>query len=296
MWHSILRFGLLPTFLVGANALGIWMVSVDTPIWLRLAVIVVAVCLMLWAERVLPFHQQWNTDHQDTGRDITHAAVNAAFQYAGVWLLPVLAPLALFADLWPHGWPLWLQVVFAIIVLDAGVTLTHNASHRWSLLWRFHAIHHSVQRMYGLNGLMKHPVHQSIETFAGVLPLLLLGIPQPVAAAVVFAVAIQLLLQHANVDYRAGPLKNLLAVAEVHRFHHRSAAGQGDVNFGLFTTLWDHLLGTFHYDKAPVAPDALGITDRPHYPYRYVDQLMEPFRPESDGANINQRADGSTGR
>ena len=132
--------------------------------------------------------------------------------------------------------------------------------------------------MYGFNGFMKHPVHQLIETIGGVTPLLLLGIPTSVAAAVVFSVAIQLLLQHSNVDYRTGPLKYVFVSAEVHRFHHRKEAGAGDVNFGLFTMFWDHLLGTFYYAPEPIPQDALGITNRPDYPKEYIQQILEPFK------------------
>ncbi|WP_232508426.1 sterol desaturase family protein [Qipengyuania flava] len=90
----------------------------------------------------------------------------------------------------------------AIVLLDVGITLAHFASHRVSFLWRFHAVHHSVRRMYGFNGLLKHPVHQFIEVTAGALPWLLLGIPLDVAAVASFAVLIQLQLQHSNVDMR----------------------------------------------------------------------------------------------
>ncbi len=110
------------------------------------------------------------------------------------------------------------------------------------------------------------------------IPLLMLGIPGTVASAVVFAVALQLLLQHSNVDYRIGPLKYVFTGAEVHRFHHRKGAGLGDVNFGLFTALWDHLLGTFYYAPQRVEVHALGIEDRPTYPRSYLAQLIEPFR------------------
>lgn len=79
-------------------------------------------------------------------------------------------------------------------MLDAGITLAHFASHRITVLWRCHAVHHSARRMYGFNGLMKHPIHQSIETLAGTLPLIVLGLPSDVALVLVFAVAIQLLL------------------------------------------------------------------------------------------------------
>lgn len=103
--------------------------------------------------------------------------------------------------------------------------------------------------MYGFNGLIKHPVHQSIEMAAGTMPLVLLGLPVEVGTALAFCTAIQLLVQHSNVDFRLGPLRMWLAAAEIHRLHHRKEPALGDVNFGLFTTIWDRLLGTLH-DRA----------------------------------------------
>lgn len=278
MSRELLRYGLFPLIFLGGNALGIALITNGNPLWQRILVLVVAIGTMLVAERVLPYEAQWNTNHEDALRDTLHAIVNTTLNYIGIWLLPVFAGLGVFAGYWPHTWPFWLQLVFAVMVLDVGVTLTHYASHRVSALWRFHAVHHSVERMYGFNGLMKHPVHQFIETLGGISPLLLLGIPPMVAAAVVFAVALQLLLQHSNVDYRAGPLKYIFAIAEVHRFHHRKDANLGDVNFGLFTTICDHLLGTFYYSSKRLAVNSLGIADRPEYPQTYVAQLLEPFR------------------
>lgn len=125
----------------------------------------------------------------------------------------------------------------AIIVADFGITLCHYSSHRIEWLWRFHAVHHSVKRMYGFNGLIKHPVHQALEVTAGTLPLVLVGMPFEVGLLLGFAVAIQLLLQHSNADMTIGPLRHFLALAPVHRFHHQKWAGIGDVNFGLFTCL-----------------------------------------------------------
>ena len=280
MMQSILRFGLFPTLLLGGNGLGIWMVENGAPIWQRIVALLVIIGIVFWAERVIPYAVAWNDSHGDAMRDVLHASVNTTLNYLGIWLLPLFASLGLFAGWWPDTWPFWAQVIFAILVLDIGVTLTHYLSHRWLPLWRFHAVHHSVERMYGFNGLMKHPLHQTIETLGGVTPLVLLGIPTPVAAAVIFAVAIQLLLQHANADYRTGPFKYVFAIAEVHRFHHRKEPGLGDVNFGLFTTLWDHLLGTFYYSPDRVAASDLGIGDRATYPRAYGAQLLEPFRPQ----------------
>ncbi|MFC6581206.1 sterol desaturase family protein [Planomonospora parontospora] len=169
-------------------------------------------------------------------------------------------------------------------VNGAAVALAASgASKLWliGLLWRFHAVHHSVKRFYGFNGLMKHPLHQTLEMSAGVVPLILIGLPVDVAAALAVAVAVQLLLQHSNADYRIGALKYVLALNEGHRLHHLKWAGVGDVNFGLFTLVWDHLLGTFSYDPArSFTSEQLGMAAKPDYPAAYLAQLAEPFRAE----------------
>ena len=132
--------------------------------------------------------------------------------------------------------------------------------------------------MYGFNGLMKHPLHQLIETLAGATPLLLMGIPQEVLQLFVVAVVLQLLLQHSNVAYFVGPLRHVLAVNILHRFHHLKTAEEGDVNFGLFTTFTDRLLGTAFFDRDRVIiSDDLGIASQPEYPINYLDQLVQPF-------------------
>jgi sterol desaturase/sphingolipid hydroxylase (fatty acid hydroxylase superfamily) len=114
---------------------------------------------------------------------------------------------------------------------------------------------------------------------AGVLPLILLGLPVHVASALSVSVAVQLLLQHANVDYRVGPLRSVLALNEGHRFHHLKWAGAGDVNFGLFTLIWDHLYRTCAFDpQRRFSTDDLGMAAKPDYPEAYLRQLAEPFR------------------
>jgi len=88
-----------------------------------------------------------------------------------------------------------------------------------------------------------------------------------------------LLLQHSNVDYRVGLLSSVLALNQGHRFHHLKWAGVGDVNFGLFTLVWDHLYRTHTSDAARrFTSDDFGIGKQPDYPATYTRQLLEPFR------------------
>ncbi|MBF6439589.1 sterol desaturase family protein [Nocardia cyriacigeorgica] len=279
----LIRYGYAPAMLLGINGAGIALAATGAnKLWL-IALLAAAVAVSFTAERLLPYQDSWNASHGDTGRDTAHTFINETLILASVAAIPALAALIPGDGIWPGSWPFVVQVLLAVLVADLGITLAHYASHKVGVLWRFHAVHHSVQRFYGLNGLMKHPLHQTLEMTTGVTPLLLAGIPVPVAAALSLAVAVQLLLQHSNADYRVGPFKHVLALNEGHRFHHLKWAGIGDVNFGLFTLIWDHLLRTYSYDPTRRFTSAdLGMAAKPHYPVGYLAQLAEPFT--RDGA------------
>jgi len=276
---AVLRYAFAPVFFIGfIGAAVVLSHGGHQPAVLGL-LLVLAIVVSFVVERVLPYERAYNAPQGDAWRDVVHAVVNEASNAVSILLLPAIAAVFPKTGLWPSAWPLPLQLLLAVAVADAGITLAHFASHRSALLWRFHAVHHSVQRMYGFNGLMKHPLHQSFELTCASLPLIVLGMPVHVAWLLGFAVAVQLLLQHSNVDLCVGPLRHVWAVAPAHRFHHVNRSADGDVNFALFSSIWDHLLGTFHYSAATMPRvGELGIEDRPTYPVRYVAQLLEPFR------------------
>lgn len=268
-----------PVMLLGFNGVAIGLLaSGRSPIWL-LPLVLAAIVTSFLVERLIPYEAAWNSDHKDTRRDLVYGIAYEGSVYLSVAAIPLLTLLSPAPGFWPSDWPLWGQVLFAILVADLGITLCHFASHRIEWLWRFHAPHHSVTRMYGFNGLIKHPVHQLLETVAGTTPLVAIGMPIDVGLLLGFAITVQLLLQHSNADMRIGPLRHILALAPLHRFHHQKWAGIGDVNFGLFTNIWDHLLGTAAYQPNTRFSSAdLGIGKQPDYPVGYLGQLAAPFR------------------
>lgn len=269
-----------PLFFGGFIGTGLWLMSGGKTFPGGLLLLfIVALGVSFLAEWGLPYEPVWNRAQGDRLRDILHALVNESLNVVGLLALPGLVALLGHDGLWPQDWPLWGQLLLAIVIADCGITLAHYASHRWAWLWRLHAVHHSVLRMYGFNGLLKHPLHQLLEASAGLLPLLVLGIPLPVAQLLALAIAIQLLLQHSNVDMRLGPLRWVFAWAPLHRFHHMKYGRAGDVNFGLFFNLWDWLLGTaFYRDDYSMRQGDLGIGSRADYPVDYWPQLLEPFK------------------
>jgi sterol desaturase/sphingolipid hydroxylase (fatty acid hydroxylase superfamily) len=279
MLKFLVRLLYLPLFLIGGNGIAIYVVTVGYSKFWLLVVAFAFIVLAFLLERAAPYDFAFNKSYGDRVRDFLHFLVNEASNVLGIASVPIAASFIALPSVWPDSLPLWQQLLLAIFIADIGITLAHFASHRIGVLWRLHAVHHSVKRMYGFNGLMKHPLHQFIETVAGTTPLLLMGILQDVLALFVVAVVLQLLLQHSNVAYFTGPLKYLLAINVVHRFHHLKTAEEGDVNFGLFTTLTDWLIGTHFYDKTRTIGDGdLGIGDQPDYPVGYLKELVMPFR------------------
>lgn len=291
--QTLLRWIYPVLMLAGFNGLAIASIAAGAShAWLAV-LLLGAIGASFAVERLIPYESSWNASHDDAGRDIAHAVVNETFALVSVLALPALAHVARIVDAWPARLPFVAQVLGTIVVFDLGITIAHWLSHRWGPLWRLHAVHHSVKRAYGLNGLMKHPLHQAVELTFGIVPLLLIGIPERVAWALAFAVAIQLLMQHSNADYRVGPLRSVLALNEGHRFHHLKWGGVGDVNFGLFTLIWDHLLlRSYSYDPAKrFTSDDIGIAAQPDFPTGYLQQLRAPFRWESssDHAGSHER-------
>lgn len=275
--RTVVRYGFAPLFFLGFLGAGLALVAAgQSKLWLA-GLLAAAIAAAFLAERIAPYEAIWNEDRGDTGRDTLHAFVNETSAALSVATVPLIAGFMPASGLWPDHWPLWVQLALAILIADAGITLAHYASHRWAPLWRLHAIHHSVTRMYGFNGLMKHPLHQAVETVAGTAPLLLVGLPLDVATLLGFAAAIQVMLQHANVDMRVGPLVKIWAVAPAHRHHHLASATDGDVNFGLFTTLWDRLLGTYVAGRPTPRDGEVGIAGEPGFPVGYLAQLVAPF-------------------
>jgi sterol desaturase/sphingolipid hydroxylase (fatty acid hydroxylase superfamily) len=74
-------------------------------------------------------------------------------------------------------------VLLASVVREFFDYWAHRSMHEFDCLWRFHATHHSVPRVYWLNATRAHPVEIAYRfSFVWVLPLAVLGVPEQVLA------------------------------------------------------------------------------------------------------------------
>ncbi|MFV0368919.1 MAG: sterol desaturase family protein [Hyphomicrobiaceae bacterium] len=276
--RTLVRYGFVPFMILGLNGAAFALVANGYSYgWLAL-LLAVALLTVFVAERVSPAYGMWNADHGDNNTSIIHAIVYELSNINGVLLIPVIVWLFPFQGLWPTHWPLLAQLVVAVVVADLAFMLVHYWSHRVPLLWRLHAVHHGVPRLYGLNGLVRHPLHQTLDMVIGTAPLVIMGMPVDVAVLLGFVVSIQLLIQHANIDYKLGPFRNHLAIGSLHHLHHVNWGKEGDCNFGLFLTVWDRLLGTFQPEPSrPIQAHDMGVDEVPDFPKGYIQQLIFPF-------------------
>lgn len=278
MFRALLKYAYAPAFMVGFLGAALYLIGAGAPKWTLPLLLLVAILVSFASERVAPYEESWNQDKGDSATNLAHAIVNEASIFLSVLALPLLVHHLPGFSIWPDHWPLWLQLFVAVMIADFGITMAHLASHRFELLWRLHAVHHAAPRLYGFNGLMKHPLHQAIELAAGVTPLLLMGITTDVAWLLSFTVGVQLLLQHSNVDMKIGPLIHVWAVAPAHRHHHLASKTRGDVNFALFSTVWDKMLGTFVANRPSPREGDVGVAGRPDFPRGYLQHIADPFR------------------
>lgn len=275
--RKIVRYGYLPFMLVGLNGAALWVVIHHSYAWLA-PLLLLAFASAHFAERALPFFPEWNENHGDEKTTLLHTMVYELSNISGVLAIPVVVWLFPYQGIWPVEWPLAAQLLLAILIADCAFTMVHYFSHRWSILWRLHAVHHGVARLVGFNGLVRHPLHQSLDMWIGTAPLVVMGMPVPVAILLGFTISVQLIVQHSNVAYASGPFRNHLSIGSIHHLHHVNWGKEGDCNFGLFFTWWDRVLGTFSPEPPRTITAAdMGIDDAPDFPKSYWQQLMFPF-------------------
>lgn len=280
--RDLIRYGYAPFMMLGINGAAFVAVMQGHYLWLG-ALLLLAMAVATYAEGVAPWHDEWNHDHDDHAANVWHALVHETQNILGVLTIPLVTwafdikPGTLIG-LWPREWPIVAQLLLAIVLADLNLTLLHYLSHRYSFLWRLHAVHHGAGRLYGLNGLVRHPLHQITDMALGTAPLVLSGMPFQVAVLLAFAISVQLIVQHSNVAYALGPFRDHLSLGRIHHLHHTNWGKEGDVNFGLFLTVWDRLLGTFRAEPPrPITARDMGIDEVPQFPTSYVDQLAFPF-------------------
>ena len=172
--------------------------------------------------------------------------------------------------------PVWAQALGVVLSGDLLVYWGHRLSHRVELLWRFHRVHHTAERLDWLAAHREHPLDGLYTQLLVNLPAIVLGFPVATIAGVAAFRGMWGLFIHSNVRLRLGPVKVLLGAPELHHWHHDLERGH-TCNFANLMPVMDLLFGTY-YDPGP-EPARYGIPER--VPRGYVGQILYPLVPSA---------------
>lgn len=177
---------------------------------------------------------------------------------------------------WPTYWAQGLQILCACVLGETSAYWQHRLAHRARWLWRFHALHHSGERLNLSRAGRFHFVDLGTGAFMLYLPLVLLGAPDAVVAWVVSINGVLGILEHANMRVRTPKLVSwLVCTPAAHRLHHARSAAESNRNFGTATMLVDVLFGTYQAPRAD-GPLLVGIEEDP-VPRGFWNQVLSPF-------------------
>jgi lathosterol oxidase len=171
--------------------------------------------------------------------------------------------------------PVVLQFLACVLVADLAQYWVHRAFHVVPWLWRFHAVHHSVESMDWIAGSRLHLLDVIVTRGLVLLPLVVLGFDSRAVYAYLGLVSFHAVFIHANFAPRAAWLERWVAMPRFHHWHHAIEAEARDRNFAVHLPMIDRWFGT-HYLPESLWPAGYGIPGV-RAPEGYLRQLVWPF-------------------
>jgi len=241
--------------------------------------LVVLAAIFIPLERLFALRPQgvlrsgWRTDlvHFVVNNVLANLALVVPVIVVGLGLRAAV-PSALHHDI--AGQPGWLQFVEAFLLAEVCGYAAHRAAHQVPLLWRFHKVHHSIREMDWLAAAHLHPLDSVWTRSCVVLPLFALGFSRATFGGFLVFTTFQAIFIHANVRFRFGPLRWVVATPEFHHWHHSNLPEAYNTNFAGEFPWIDALFGTLYLPKGRM-PSQYGIDEE--QPPGYLRQLAWPF-------------------
>jgi sterol desaturase/sphingolipid hydroxylase (fatty acid hydroxylase superfamily) len=150
-------------------------------------------------------------------------------------------------------WPIWLEILLAVLAFDLAIYLQHVMFHAVPALWRLHMVHHVDLDFDVTTGLRFHTLEILLSMFIKLAIVVIVG---PAAVAVViFEVLLNAtsMFNHGNVRIPGGldrVLRWMVVTPDMHRVHHSVIRRETNSNFGFNLPWWDFLLGTYRAQPA----------------------------------------------
>lgn len=255
------------------------------PQYLEIATTVPMLYIMgacMYMERVMPYDLSWRPLAADWKMDTMHLVFFQTIIPKGFKAMVLILALRwlpqdfeIVKGIWPHQWPILAQALLMMLISDFFRYWIHRWSHTIPGLWRFHAVHHALKKLYWLNTTRIHPIEKIIQLIFEVGPFICLGVAKEVLALHLVIYGLNGFLRHSNIDFKFGWLNYLISTNELHRWHHSKLIHESNSNYGSDTMIWDVLFGTFFYPKNREV-DEIGLYNS-QYPENLGGQMLAPI-------------------
>lgn len=247
---QIIYFALQPLILICVIAY--WLMNPESPATYPIAIIGTQLVLGV-LEHWRPARTNWVIHAGQKLQNILAVLVLATLGvFVGLFYANTLAqPLtelreSLGVDIWPHHWPVLVQLFMVFFLAEFMWYWMHRAEHRWHLVWRVsgHGAHHAFKKLNALNFGLNHPLELFFLTLPSALIELFFGVGIAAAGATILTVT-QASIAHANLSLNTRGIGWLFTTNRYHIRHHSAVLEQSNTNYGCAAIVWDRLFGTF---------------------------------------------------
>jgi len=250
--------------------------------------LIASTALLLWiAEGIMPFFGGRKGRGRHASVNLGLAATNLLLilpaDFATVAILeqsrPLFPGLRMF---FPAGLA---QTAAILLLLDLWMYLWHRMNHELPLLWRFHAVHHSDNRLDVTSAWRFHPAEIALSGLIRLPVLLLIGAEARDLVLYTLLMTPVIEFHHSNVripDAADRMLRLALPTPLLHRIHHSTHRAEHDSNYGAMLSVWDRLFGTLLVigvdDSKALGLPGESLPERQRLPYLFT----RPFRRSDD--------------
>ncbi len=211
--------------------------------------------ILTLGERRRPLRRSVEPKRRHLARNLAIAAVSAAV--IQVCDRPVTRRVAALVE--RRGWgllprarlPRGLSDALAFLLLDYTLWVWHVLLHRWTPLWRLHAVHHADLDLDASTGLRFHPLELMASVPWRVAQVALIGAGPRALSRWQSALMLSVLFHHSNVRLPLALekwLARVLVTPRQHGIHHSVVREERDSNWSSLLNVWDRLHGTLRLD------------------------------------------------
>ena len=141
-----------------------------------------------------------------------------------------------------------IEIIIAVLVLDAAIYFQHVMFHAVPLFWRLHRMHHADPDFDVTTGARFHPIEIILSMLIKFAVIIFLG--PAVVAVIIFEILLNAtaMFNHGNISIPISIdkyLRLIVVTPDMHRVHHSVEINETNSNFGFNLPWWDRIFGTY---------------------------------------------------